>query len=655
MTMTGPGSVGGVPLRQRLLVITAACAVLLLAALAALLLVSERRRTALVVASQALVEEQEVADRVVAGVMRELALGAAGSDAGLDSIAARFDAASASVHAGLRSYLFRSLSIEERLQIERIKEEHEQLEVAARRLLQLPARPAADERVELRREIVGHAFRLLDEMAAFFRLREADLAASAASQAAAFRWFWLASALTAALVGLAIWLVLARFLQRRVVTPLGAVSDAAHRIGQGDLSVRVPLEGDRELRELAADFNLMTTQLASAQHALAARNAELEEALDLVRRTQADLVQSEKLGAVGRMSAGLAHELNNPLAAVVGHAELLATELRERGELPVPLAIELVDPIVREATRARQLVQSLLQFSRQADAGVTSVRLADAIGVVVDLRGFAFERSGLRLVVEPIPDVWVRAEPQRLQAVIMNIVNNALHAMEPSGRGALRIGTTLEGELVELRFSDDGPGIAEPDRIFEPFYTTKDVGSGTGLGLALSQRFVESFGGSIRAMNRPEGGARLVVRLPRAAPVAVEEPPPAPVASSDGPRAVLVVEDEPELRRLQERLLRRLEVTVESVGSMAEAQERLRHRAFDAVVSDVRMPGGSGIELYRWVEREHPAMASRFLFVTGDLGIPELIALTATRPDMVLHKPFAMADYIRRVRGVLDG
>lgn len=653
--MTGPVSVGGVPLRRRLLAITAACAVLLLAALAALLLVSERRRTALAAASQALVEEQEVADRVVAGVMRELALSAAGADASLDSIATRFDEASASVHAGLRSYLFRPLSIEERLQIERIKEEHEQLEVAARRLLQLPVGPAAGQRVELRREIVSHAFRLLDEMAAFFRLREADLAAAAAAQAAAFRWFWLASALTAALVGLAIWLLLARFLQRRVVVPLGAVTAAAHRIGQGDLSVRVPLEGDREVRELAADFNLMTTQLAAAQQSLAARNAELETALDLVRRTQDDLVQSEKLGAVGRMSAGLAHELNNPLAAVVGHAELLAAELHERGELPAPLAGELVEPLVREATRARQLVQSLLQFSRQADAGITSVRLADAIGVVTDLRGFAFERSGLRLVVEPVPDVWVRAEPQRLQAVIMNITNNALHAMEPSGRGALRIATTLDAEMVELRFIDEGPGIAEPDRIFEPFYTTKDVGAGTGLGLALAQRFVESFGGSIRAANRPEGGAQLVVRLPRAAPVAVEAPSPAPVASGGPARAVLVVEDEPELRRLQERLLRRLNVTVESVGSMAEAQERLRHRAFDAVVSDVRMPGGSGIDLFRWVEREHPALVSRFLFVTGDLAMPELAALTVTRPDMVLHKPFAMTDYVGRVRGVLEG
>lgn len=649
--MNDPPPVGGVPLRRRLLVITAACAVMALAALAALLVVTERRRTALAEASRALVEEQRVADQVIAGVMRELALSSSGAAAIVDSVMARFDVASASVHAGLRSYLFRSLTVEERLQIERIKEEHERLEVAARRLLLLPSGPVAGQRVTLRGEVVSSALLLLDEMSAFFRLRESDLARAAATQAATIRWFWFASAATAALVGLGVWLLLTRFLQRRVVTPLAGLADAAHRIGAGDLSVRIPLEGDRELRELAVDFNLMTERLSAAQGSLASRNAELESALALVRRTQDDLVQAEKLGAIGRMSAGLAHELNNPLASVVGNAELLAAELRERGELPAPLARELVDALLREATRARQLVRSLLQFSRQADAGITSVALADALAVVVDLRAFAFQRRGMRLVIEPVPEVWVRGEQQRLQAVFMNIINNALQAMAPAGRGVLRIRTLLEGDTIEVQFDDDGPGIARPDRVFEPFYTTKDPGEGTGLGLSLAARFVESFGGQIRATNRPEGGARLAVRLRRVEPMAAEVTAVADAGS--GPGTVLVVEDEAELRRLQDRLLRRAGLTVLTAGNLVEAKARIATEHVDAIVSDVRMPGGSGVDLYRWVEREHPRLSGRFLFVTGDVDVPELGVLVAARPGLVLHKPFGMAEYVNRVRAVL--
>jgi two-component system NtrC family sensor kinase len=450
-------------------------------------------------------------------------------------------------------------------------------------------------------------------------------------------------------------LLLTRFLRRRVVAPLTTLADAVTRFGEGDLQTRVPVAMDREFQDVAIAFNLMSERLTAAQAALATRNHELEEALQHVREARDDLVQAEKLGAVGRMSAGLAHELNNPLAAVLGYAELLAAELQDGTPMSLELATSHVEPLVREATRARQLVRSLLQFSRRAGDEVGPVSLHEAMSVVLDLRRGAFEQAGLRLEIEPVPEVPVLAEAQRLQGVILNIVNNAYQAMRDQRRGTLRVRSELRGDRVRVVFDDDGPGLSQPDRVFEPFFTTKAPGEGTGLGLSLAQRFVDAFGGSITAENRREGGARFTVELRTAGGAVVAEPSATSAVPGgvDRPAVVLVVDDEPELRRLAGRVLKRAGVEVVEANSVAAARELLGRRAIDAIVSDVRMPVETGVALYRWVEQTQPALRDRFLFVTGDADAEELADIASGHPEAMLTKPYTLSDLTERVLGML--
>ena len=642
-------------LHQRLLVVTGGGVAVVLVTLAVLMFASGRLRHDLSRATDSVLEEQRIADRIVDGVMRQLVSISSASDQGFEPLRPEFEAASAVVYEGLRLYLFRELSVEERLQIETVKEEHQRMEIAALRAMQAGGPRDSGERTSLRGEAMSHALDLIAAMNGFQRLREADLESVAAEQAASFRTLWLLGSLTLATLAVGIGVFLTRFARRRVVQPLTTLSAAVTRLGEGDLSVRVPVEQDREFRELGLAFNLMSERLTAMQGALAVRTSEIEAALEQVRRAQDELVQSEKLGAVGRMSAGLAHELNNPLAAVLGFAELMAAELSGHEAMSREAAIGYVEPIVREATRARQLVRSLLQFSRRASDEVGPVSLNDAMAVVAELRRGTFEQAGLRLEVEPLPAPPVQAEQQRLQGVFFNIVNNALQAMTPRGRGTLRIHGESRGEMALVIFDDEGPGLSQPDRVFEPFFTTKEVGEGTGLGLAISKRFVDAFGGEIRAENRIDGGARFTVAL-RFADGEFPVAPPTDMALPNRPaesRSVLVVEDEPDLRRLAAKVLRRLGVEVLEAGNVAKARAVLEQRQVNAVVSDVRMPGGSGVDLYRWVEQHRPELVMKFLFVTGDVDAEELGTLAQERPEALLHKPFTISDLLQRVEAML--
>ena len=382
-----------------------------------------------------------------------------------------------------------------------------------------------------------------------------------------------------------------------------------------------------------------------------------------MQATQAELIQAEKLGALGRMTAGLAHELNNPLASVLGYSELMASSL-ESDAPPgaAELRREYVDPIVREARRARLLVRSLLQFARRSEEEVGPVQLRDALRVVVELRRFAFEQAGVTLDTQEVPDVVVIAERQRLQGVLLNIMNNALDVLAARPEGRLVVRAEVDEERVRLSFEDNGPGLPDPDRVFEPFFTTKEVGKGTGLGLALAERFMVSFGGSISATNAPGGGARFTLTFLRSnqqpAPSGTLDTPPSasnlPLRRATTRQAVLVVEDEPNLQRLHRSLLRRLDVEVLMASNVAEARGLMQTSGLALIISDVKMPGESGLEFYAWVLAEHGELADRFLFVTGDIADETLVLLAESRPDAILLKPFDAREYLARVAALLD-
>ncbi|HEY0930501.1 MAG TPA: ATP-binding protein [Gemmatimonas sp.] len=645
-------------LRERLFVAGVTMAISAVVALAVIAAAGSREQLQLRRTAAHVIEEQRIGDAVIRGVMSQLAIAGDPTSRGSRARLAAFDSIGHGVYDDVRQYLFRTLSPAERLQIESVKEEHQQMEVAARRVMaadnQQMATAAAGNN-----EMVQHAFQLLDALQGFVDLREQALTTLADTQGSTLQRLTIGSiAFIASMLLMQIVLAM-RFVRRRVTDPLEDFTAAVARVGAGDLDVRMPRAADREFASTFQAFNEMSASLATARADLEARNDALTAALARVRATQDELVQAEKLGAIGRMTAGLAHELNNPLATVLASSELLATRLNENDPPSMEqLSTEFVEPMRREAQRARLLVRSLLQFARRAESEVGPVSLREAVDVVRELRQFAFAGAGITLQIEPIPDVLVMAERQQLQGVLLNIINNALDALKPRKQGLVRVVTRIEPNSVEVVVQDDGPGLQDPSRVFEAFYTTKGVGEGTGLGLALAERFMTSFGGSIIAGNQPSGGACFTLRFVRpqvAAPAAAQAEPDValPIRSTSRQQRVLVVDDEPAIQRAQSLLLKRLDLEVETCDSVAAARAAIARSEFHAILCDVKMPGESGVVLFQWIRREMPSMLPHFLFVTGDIAAAELSEIAAEFPDALISKPFDAREYLLRVERAL--
>ncbi|WP_323371614.1 sensor histidine kinase [Anianabacter salinae] len=269
--------------------------------------------------------------------------------------------------------------------------------------------------------------------------------------------------------------------------------------------------------ELEARVAERTQALSEANTDLRREVGERIEAETALKKAQADLVQAGKLSALGQMSAGISHELNQPLMAIRSFAEN-AGMLIDRGKPEV--ARDNLARISELARRMGRIIKNLRAFARQEVAEVADVDLGEVVDAALEIMMPKVEQAGARVDwVRPGGAVMVRGGEVRLQQVVMNLVSNAVDAME--GTGGRRIAIHIEEQAARtcLFVRDSGPGIADPDRIFDPFYSTKEVGhaEGMGLGLSISYGLVQSFGGAIRGRNRPEGGAEFVVELDRAA------------------------------------------------------------------------------------------------------------------------------------------
>lgn len=348
-------------------------------------------------------------------------------------------------------------------------------------------------------------------------------------------------------VDVLVFVLLGRYLiDRLVVRPLAQTIDAAEAIAGGDYGRRAPAGETREVAALNAALNRMTEQLLANQRTLAANVASLDETNRLLLATQRDLVQAEKLASVGRLSAGIAHEVGNPLGALLGYAAVL----RRRGGDP-----ELLDGLEREARRIDTIVRRLLDYSRPTPAHRETVDVNASVARVVDLLRSQGRLDGVEVVVrldEDAPPVW--AEPHLLDQVFVNLLENARLAM--GGEGRLTVSTAADvyrpdrpiptrrasdppgvsyahlrrpryasaretpiepgTEIVRVVVADTGPGIAPEhiDAVFDPFFTTRAPGEGTGLGLAIVAATVADFGGRIEASSADGGGAVFTLSLP---------------------------------------------------------------------------------------------------------------------------------------------
>ncbi len=367
------------------------------------------------------------------------------------------------------------------------------------------------------------------------------------------------------------------------------------------------------------------------------------------RGLRAEVTRSEKLSSLGRMIAGVAHELNNPLTSVIGYAQLLRT-MPPGDKLAARLAT-----LQREADRCRRIVQNLLRFARVHTPERRPFSLNEVAENAALWLAYTVRTGGCTLELDLDREVpAVTGDVHDLEQVLVNLVTNALHAMTGAGRsGTITIRTRRAGDgRVALEVDDEGPGIPDSvrEKLFDPFFTTKPAGQGTGLGLWLVENAVTAHGGTIRSGAAPGGGARFRIELPAAG--AVDPPRERPAAESAGSSGVsariLVVDPEIALAELICEALAASGHEPVAVHDARAALDRLSGEPFDLVVSDASLPGLPGERLVSEIERVRPGLRQRILLTTADAVSREPEAVARKLDAGLLRKPFER-DELREV------
>jgi two-component system, cell cycle sensor histidine kinase and response regulator CckA len=376
---------------------------------------------------------------------------------------------------------------------------------------------------------------------------------------------------------------------------------------------------------------------------------------DETRDLYHQLLQAEKMAALGQTISGVAHELNNPLATILSWAERLS----QRKTLDTALRSGL-ETILGESERAARIVRNLLTFARKRQTTRAMVDVNAVIRETLALRAYEQRVSNitvLEALASGLPLVF--ADGYQIQQVLLNLIINAEQAMlSAHGRGVLVIRTWYDAgqESVVLEVNDDGPGIADDlqPKIFDPFFTTKEVGKGTGLGLTVAYAIIEEHAGRLRLDSRPGAGASFFVELPvtggklPTAPVTrhrIERAPKAVVGAS-----ILVVEDETALANAVADSLRDAGYLVDRAADGEEALDRIRQQAFDLVICDLKMPRVDGRTFHRTLSAVAPGLARRVIFVTGDVAGTDADPFLNESGCRWLAKPFRLGELLRAVR-----
>ncbi|MEW5870295.1 MAG: PAS domain S-box protein [Chloroflexota bacterium] len=398
----------------------------------------------------------------------------------------------------------------------------------------------------------------------------------------------------------------------------------------------------------------------------------LEAQYTTLQRTQARLVQSEKLAAIGELVAGVAHELNNPLTSVVLFAQLLqaqSADIRFNRDL---------DRIVTEAQRASRIVRGLLEFARQRPAERKPVQINSVLQGALELLGYELRTHNIQVETKFAVDLpYTMADPHQLQQVFVNIITNAWQAMHGQSGQAGRLLVTTElglsifgiaqadkSPMVRIRFRDNGPGIAPETlaTIFDPFFTTKPPGQGTGLGLSICHGIVSEHGGHIWAESEIGQGTTFYIELPLILPEEIEIhgllfSTTAEEKKIDPERQVariLVIDDEPGVLEVLKRILEQEGFLVEAVNNAMVGLELLKNDHYALILCDIRMPEMSGLEFYQMLELIYPELTQRVVFSTGDsvsAGTRQFLEKNAL---VCLNKPFELDELLQQVREKLE-
>jgi two-component system NtrC family sensor kinase len=446
---------------------------------------------------------------------------------------------------------------------------------------------------------------------------------------------------------IAVWLFI-----NRLTEPLRELRQGAESVGRGDFDRRVPVRSRDECGQLALVFNGMTENIQQSR-------AQLEKTVDTLKMTQEQLVQSEKLSAIGKFVAGVAHELNNPLMAVVGFSEMLkdsGTDGKNR---------QYSENILKAALRCKRIVQSLLSFARREQSERKLVSINKLIEMALEIVGYALRTGNVEVVTKletKLPLVLV--DSSQIQQVLLNIINNAQEAIASGGQpGRILITTETRAPNIRISVQDNGPGIPREHlrRLFDPFFTTKEVGKGTGLGLSLCYGYIKEHGGTITPLSQVGKGATFLIEVPiaenvesaTAAPEALPEPPAKPDPHEGQGKRVLIIDDEEPILNLlhDDFAVRGYEVEVAENGKTALS--KIEKERFDLAFCDWKMPGLTGQQVYEQLRRTNPRFCQRIIFITGDVINAQMRQFLEAEKRPCLAKPFTLSELHNTVEAVL--
>jgi len=349
---------------------------------------------------------------------------------------------------------------------------------------------------------------------------------------------------------------------------------------------------------------------------------------------------ASRLATVGEMAAGIAHEINNPLTGVIGFAQLLIQQDVSE-DIKRQLAV-----INDGAQRVSGIVKRLLTFARQQKPKRAYVNINDIVATTLDLRAYTMKTGNIHVTSHLDPELpRTMADSGQLQQVFLNIILNAETEMKSAhGRGNLLAKTEMIDDSIRISFEDDGPGITKEnmERIFNPFFTTREISQGTGLGLSVCHGIIAAHGGKIYCKSELGKGATLTVELP----VVVEDkqwerPQPSKDESEIIASArILVVDDEPSAQQLLAELLADAGHKVDVVGNANDALEKITSERYSLILLDIKMPGMNGIELYTYIQKIYGALAERVIFVTGNVAEEETKEFLSKSSAPYIVKPF---------------
>ena len=377
---------------------------------------------------------------------------------------------------------------------------------------------------------------------------------------------------------------------------------------------------------------------------------------DQSRDVHHQIVQAEKMAALGQTISGVAHELNNPLATILSWAERLAerqVDEKTRQGLEV---------ILGESERAARIVRNLLTFARKRQTTRAMVDLNQVVRETLALRAYEQRVNNIEVVqtlATGLPEVF--ADSHQMKQVLLNLLINAEQAAGAAhGRGTIVVRTVHDADRgsAVLEVTDDGPGISDQvqGRIFDPFFTTKEVGKGTGLGLAVAYAIVQEHAGRIWAESKVGAGASFFVELPVTAQLlqvqSASAQQPISLDAFKGLR-VLLVEDEPALAVAVAEALVDAGFEVDRAGDGEEGLARLTEAPYDLIVCDLKMPRIDGMQFYRAMAAATPALARRVIFVTGDVAGTDAERFLDETGCRWLSKPFRLGDLLRAARDTL--